>query len=89
MELLQSKDRRLMQGRRNINHESLKDARLFRKMTMADSAQSAGINKQAISQFENCKTSPGPMTLRRIADAPNFQYPFFLETDPPSAVGNT
>ena len=78
-----------MQGGGKINCERLKEARLFRKMTMADLAQIVGINKQAISQFENCKTSPEPMTLRKIAEALKFPYPFFLETDLPSTIGNT
>ena len=78
-----------MQSGGKINCERLKEARLFRKMTMADLAQIVGINKQAISQFENCKTSPEPMTLRKIAEALKFPYPFFLETDLPSTIGNT
>jgi len=78
-----------MQSGGKINHERLKEARLFRKLTMADLAQIVGVNKQAISQFENCKTSPEQMTLRRIAEALKFPYSFFLEIDPPSTVGNT
>lgn len=78
-----------MQSGGKINCERLKEARLFRKMTMAELAQIVGINKQAISQFENCKNSPEPMTLRRIADALKFPYSFFVEPDPVSAVGNT
>ena len=78
-----------MQNGGKINCERLKEARLFRRMTMADLAQIVGINKQAISQFENCKNSPEPMTLRRIADALRFPYSFFVEADPPSTVGNT
>ena len=78
-----------MQSGGKINCERLKEARLFRKMTMADLAQVVGVNKQAISQFENCKNSPEPMTLRRIADALRFPYSFFVEADPVSTVGNT
>lgn len=78
-----------MQSGGKINCERLKEARLFRKMTMADLAQIVGINKQAISQFENCKNSPEPMTLRKIADALKFPYSFFVEPDPASTVGNT
>lgn len=78
-----------MQSGGKINCERLKEARLFRKMTMAELAQIVGINKQAISQFENYKNSPEPMTLRRIADALKFPYSFFVETDPASTVGNT
>lgn len=78
-----------MQRGSKINCERLKEARLFRKMTMADLAQIIGINKQAISQFENRKSSPEPMTLRRIADTLRFPYSFFVETDPASTIGNT
>lgn len=78
-----------MQFRGKINHERLKEARLFRRMTMLDLAQIVGINKQAISQFENCKNFPEPITLRRIAEALKFPYSFFLEYDSPSTVGNT
>jgi len=72
-----------------INCERLKEARVFRKMTMADLVQIVGVNKQAISQFENCKNSPDPMTLRKIADALEFPSSFFVEADPLSTVGNT
>lgn len=41
-----------------INPERLKEARLFQKMTLEDLAIAVGINKQAISQFENRKASP-------------------------------
>ncbi|MBN7774148.1 helix-turn-helix domain-containing protein [Clostridium aminobutyricum] len=78
-----------MHSGNRINCERLKEARLFRKMTMADLAQSVGINKQAISQFENNKISPDPLTLRRISEALNFPYSFFVEYDPPSIIGNT
>ena len=46
-----------MQKGNRINSERIKEARLFRKMTIAELAESVGINKQAISQFENNKTS--------------------------------
>lgn len=78
-----------MQSGNRINNERLKEARLFRKMTMEDLAKIVGINKQAISQFENNKTSPEPITLRKIADALKFPYSFFVECDPPSTIGNT
>ena len=78
-----------MQNGGKINSERLREARLFRKMTMADLAQAVGINKQAISQFENNKTSPEPMTLRRIAEILKFPYSFFVEYDFPSIIGNT
>lgn len=78
-----------MQKGNRVNSERIKEARLFRKMTMADLAESVGINKQAISQFENNKTTPEPLTLRKISEALNFPYSFFLEYDNPSTIGNT
>lgn len=72
-----------------ININRLKEARLFRKMTMDDLACAVGINKQAISQFENKKAAPDPMTLKKISDALNFPYSFFFENDPVEIIGNT
>lgn len=79
----------MMQSGNRINCERLKEARLFRKMTMDDLSKVVGVNKQAISQFENNRALPEPMTLRRIADALRFPYSFFVESDPPSLIGNT
>lgn len=78
-----------MQRGNRINRERLKEARLFRRMTMDDLAKRVGINKQAISQFENKKSTPDPGTLRKIADVLKFPYSFFVEQDPPSTIGNT
>ena len=78
-----------MQKGNRINSERIKEARLFRKMTIAELAESVGINKQAISQFENNKTTPEPLTLRKISEALDFPYSFFLEYDKPSTIGNT
>ena len=78
-----------MQKGNRVNSERIKEARLFRKMTMADLAESVGINKQAISQFENNKTTPEPLTLHKISEALDFPYSFFLEYDNPSTIGNT
>ena len=72
-----------------INPERLKEARLFQKMTLEDLAIAVGINKQAISQFENRKSSPDPMTLKRIADVLHFPYTFFFESDSAAITGNT
>lgn len=74
---------------KRINNERLKEARLFRKMTMSDLAEVVGIHKQAISQFENNKVSPEPFTLQKIAQTLDFPYSFFVEKDPSSTIGNT
>lgn len=72
-----------------VNAERLKEARLFRGMTMDELACSVSVNKQAISQFENRKTSPDPMTLKQIARVLDFPYDFFCEEDRASIIGNT
>lgn len=78
-----------MQNRNEINAQRLKEARLFRKMTMAELAEIVGINKQAISQFENCKCEPDPITLQKISKALDFPYSFFMEAEKDSTIGNT
>lgn len=80
----------ILMGKNNrINSGRLREARLFRLKTLDELAQTVGINKQAISQYENDKTSPEPMTLKRIADVLGFPYSFFAEQDEDSIVGNT
>ena len=44
-----------MQRGVKINSLRLKEARLFRQMTILELAEKVNINKQAISQFENSK----------------------------------
>lgn len=78
-----------MQNGTRINAERLREARLYRRMTMDELASIVGINKQAISQFENKKASPEPFTLRQLSDALKFPYSFFVEGDPQSVIGNT
>ena len=68
----------------------LETERLFlRKMTMEEVADIVEVNKQAISQFENGKANPEPLTLKRIADALGFPYAFFAETSTHALIGNT
>lgn len=78
-----------MQRGVKINSLRLKEARLFRQMTILELAEKVNINKQAISQFENSKTFPDPMTLNKIANILRFPYSFFTETDNLTLVGNT
>lgn len=73
----------------HINNSRLREARLYRRLTMDELACQVGINKQAISQFENQKTTPEPITLKNIADKLQFPYTFFIEQDPVSIIGNT
>jgi len=72
-----------------LNCRRIKEARLFRKMTLEELANKVGIQKQAISQFENEKATPEPTTLTKIADILRFPLSFFFENDEPTTVGNT
>lgn len=72
-----------------INTARLKEARLYRKLTMEELANSVGANKQAISQFENGKARPEPTTLKKIVDTLDFPYSFFCQQDAFLCKGNT
>lgn len=59
-----------------INPERLKEARLFQKMTLEDLAIAVGINKQAISQFENQESIPRSNDIK--ADCRCFTFSLYL-----------
>lgn len=52
-----------------------------RGMTIAELADSVGVTRQAISQYELGHTSPGDAVSRKIAEALNLPYNFFREPD--------
>lgn len=74
----------------SFNGERLKAARLFRRMTIAELAESTGVSKQAISQFENKKSEPRADTLFSISSVLCFprQY-FYQEIDAEITRGDT
>ena len=74
----------------SFNGERLKAARLFRRMTIAELAESTGVSKQAISQFENKKSEPRADTLFSISSVLGFprQY-FYQEIDAEITRGDT
>ena len=74
----------------NFNPMRLNEARLYRKITIEELAKSVGIKKQAISQFENGKSSPEFNTLQSISNTLNFPIRFFIEDNRKDIVlGNT
>ena len=74
----------------NFNPMRLNEARLYRKMTIEELANSVGVKKQAISQFENGKSSPEFGTLQAISETLNFPTRFFIEDNSKDTlVGNT
>lgn len=72
----------------NFIPSRLNEARLYRKMAIEELANSVGVKKQAISQFENGKTVPEYNTLHAIGKSLNFPIDFFNETNE-MKVGNT
>ena len=74
----------------SFNPNRLNEARIYRKMTMEQLATEVGINKQAISQFENGKTQPEFNTLNSLSKTLNFPLNFFFESDSNETnTGNT
>jgi Zn-dependent peptidase ImmA (M78 family)/DNA-binding XRE family transcriptional regulator len=74
----------------HFNPSRLEEARLYRKVTMEELANSVGVKKQAISQFENGKALPDFRTLNEISNALQFPVSFFNDdTGKGTMVGNT
>lgn len=73
-----------------FNPNRLNEARIYRKMTMEQLANAVGINKQAISQFENGKSKPEFNTLNAISKVLDFPLTFFNQVDSVDTnTGNT
>ncbi|MBU3105760.1 helix-turn-helix domain-containing protein [Clostridium gasigenes] len=64
-----------------FNGKRLKTARLYRSKTIKELADETEITKQAISQFENGKSTPSLETLLRIINALNFPREYFYQLD--------
>ena len=74
----------------SFNPLRLNEARLYRKMTIEELANVIGASKQAISQFENKKSTPDFNTLKKISNALSFPILYFRENMGEDAVlGNT
>jgi Zn-dependent peptidase ImmA (M78 family)/DNA-binding XRE family transcriptional regulator len=75
---------------REFNGSRLKSARKYRGKTIKDLAEDIGISKQAISQFENGKSTPSFETLIKIIDKLKFPREYFYEKDKVNIhLGNT
>lgn len=74
---------------RKFNPSRLSEARTYSKMTGEELANSIGIKKQAISQFENGKATPEYKTVEKMSSVLAFPINFFYEKDVPSLQGNT
>ncbi|WP_446897448.1 helix-turn-helix domain-containing protein [Clostridium sp. LBM24168] len=75
---------------REFNGERLKSARKYRGKTIKDLAEDIGVSKQAVSQFENGKSSPLFETLIKIVNNLKFPRDYFYEKDEVNIqLGNT
>lgn len=68
-------DRKIFNGKR------LKNARLFRGLTLTQLAKNTDISKQSLSLYENEKNIPEHTRVRSMASALNFPYEFFFQND--------
>jgi len=57
--------------------DRLKNARIYREMTLTDLAIKTKLSKQALSQYENETTSPSDRNLFELAQALNFPVKYF------------
>lgn len=79
-----------MKKLKQFNGERLKSARVYRGLTISELAEKAEVSKQAISQFEHNKNSPGLETLMRIIHCLGFPREYFYEeNDLDLKIGNT
>lgn len=72
---------------KKFNGKRLKDARIYRDITMVDLASNIGVSKQAISQFEKGLSFPQFKTLMSITDYLDFPREYFLEEDNLDIIG--
>lgn len=64
-----------------FNGKRLKNARLFRGLTLTELAENTGISKQSLSLYENEKNTPEHERVRALATSLNFPYDFFFQMD--------
>ncbi|MCL2717625.1 MAG: XRE family transcriptional regulator [Lachnospiraceae bacterium] len=67
--------------KRVFNGKRLKNARLFRGLTLTELASRTEISKQSLSLYENEKNIPEHERVRLIAEILNFPYEFFFQVD--------
>lgn len=61
--------------------ERLKNARMYRGLTLTELAKRTEISKQSISLYENGNNVPDHMKVRLLAAELNFPYDYFFQTD--------
>lgn len=64
-----------------FNGKHLKNARLFRGLTLTELAERTDISKQSISLYENERNIPEHERVLALASSLSFPYDFFFQTD--------
>ncbi|MFL0361429.1 helix-turn-helix domain-containing protein [Pseudobacillus sp. 179-B 2D1 NHS] len=72
-----------------FNPSRLKNARLYRGMTITELAEKVSVTKQMISQYENGKSRPSMDTMFKIMSTLKFPKDFFYKEDFNSKIENT
>lgn len=68
-------------NKRIFNGKRLKNARLFRGLTLTELAGLTGISKQSLSLYENERNKPEHERVQALAYCLGFPYEFFFQTD--------
>ncbi|OAT71898.1 helix-turn-helix domain-containing protein [Parageobacillus thermoglucosidasius] len=75
---------------KQFNPRRLKAARVFRGMTITELADKIGVTRQAVSQFEQGKTSPSLENIFKLTNVLQFPRDFFYAEDKSvDYIGNT
>ena len=61
--------------------KKLKEARIARGLSQAELSRIIGVSSQAVSQYEQGKTSPSPVILMKIMDKLDFPIKFFCNDE--------
>lgn len=74
---------------RKFNGERLKNARIYKGITLTELAELADIKKQSISLYENGKNTPDHEKVRTLANILGFPYEYFFQADKIKAYTET
>lgn len=74
---------------KKFNGERLKNARLFRGLTLTELAFQTEISKQSLSLYENNRNVPDHLKVRQLSVTLSFPYDFFFQEDKSAAKTET
>lgn len=74
---------------RKFNGERLKNARIYKGITLTELAEQSDIKKQSISLYENGKNTPDYEKVRILSNILGFPYEYFFQEDKIKAYTET